>query len=338
MPEPIIPDANPVESSTAATTEPAQAPTGIAKAAAEAFKQSTSQVEQEPAVQELDTPAVTEETPPVETPATEEAAPTTEEATPAAEVLPFHDHPRWKEVTKERDNAKAKIAELEPKVKDWEPFIQEWAHHQNFIKEHSIPTDDVNLVMNFLAMRQQDPSKAREMLKPLWESLAQFDPGAIPADLQEEMKAGGLSEARAREIAQLRAKASGLTQRSQLTEQQQARRAQESMVSALTSWDTAQRRTNPDFKPKINGSKDGLYEMTAKGYAFLQQTRNPRNPQDVIKLVEQAYEEAKAFFAVPKVAVRPAVTSKNSSTSTIKQPKTIREVVAAEAGKNGLRF
>ncbi len=345
----LDPDAKPESGSSTESEGQAAEPKSIAEAAQQAFDESSSHEEPEEGI-------VPEENNTPETPEGEQTPEENEEAKPEEEVepekpeesdedpedkpkgedVPFHNHPRFKEVMKERDDARVEAA----KVKEYEPMAEAWAQHSAFIRDNEIAGEDVALMMNFLAQRQTDPVKAREMLKPLWESLAPYDPGVLPADLQEAVKTGAISADLAKEMASHRARTKGFERTQQMTVKQQQKQTQQGIVNALVGWDNTQRKSDPTFKPKTNGEADGLYELTAAKYSYLQQMRPPRNADEALALVKRALEESKQFVAKfngKKAATLKTPRSGDSSIKTRTEPKSIRDVVRQTAEGAGIR-
>jgi hypothetical protein len=330
---------------TPAASPPAQTPAGseqtpepsMADVAREAFEQS--RVRNEPAeesgVQKPDNtkpgeepPKGEEEHPAAEKPATEEEAP-----------LPFDQHPRWQQRTKEYNEAKAKITELEGQLKEVEPGLRDWQYHQKFIDQYGIPQKDVDQMMNFLALVRQDPQKARETLRPLWESLSGVDPNVLPNDLQQSIKDGEITEAHAKRLwaAECKAKSGEVTGR--FTAENIARQRENQRLSAISTWDLSKRKIDPDFKPKANGQADGLWELTAKEYTYRKVNSGNADTDDV-RLLEEAYDAAKAFVGTMRQS-KPngRVLTSNRSSGTIRtEPKSIDDVIAGVARNHGMEW
>lgn len=254
-------------------------------------------------------------------------------------ALPFHDHPRWKEVVKQRDEFKGKVADFETKLKEVEPLAKNWKIVEDYRTTNNISQQDFNEGMTFLAALKSDPKAARAMLKPVWDSLEQFDGDAIPTDLQARVTEGEISEAAAKEMAGLRAQKAVAQTTGRVSQEQSQQAVTKQLNEQVQSWQTSKTASDPAFKPKVEGKQDGLYELTAQKAAFLMHTQPPKSVADYIKHMETAYAESKTFLkqfvtAKPATPVRPS--SSSASSAKPGAPKTIREVVVAEAAKAGL--
>lgn len=263
-----------------------------------------------------------------------------EETEKAEDLPPFHEHPRWKEVVKERDEFKAKAVEHETRLKEYEPKAKNWDIVETYRQQHGINNQQFNEAMTFVAALNSDPAAARKMLQPVWDSLATYDADAIPADLQARVTEGEISEAAAKEMAAFRAEKAVKETTGKFSQTQTAQQAQQQLNKDVSAWDASKRQTDPEFKPKSDAKQpDGLYELTAQKVAYLSTTKPPTTIAEYIQNLETAYTESKAFlkrFATPKTPTPKTPSSSNASTARPGPPKTIREAVAQEAAKHGL--
>lgn len=310
------------------------------------FDKATSSQEAEAGeVQNTDTTA--------EAPTTEETEEVLDPNATADEDVPFNDHPRWKEVTKKAKDFETKATELEEQTKNWEPMVQRAQYHEAFMQQNNISTEDFQQAMSFLALKNSDPAQARAMFKSTWDSLASYDEGFLPPDVQKEIAAveqavkdTEISRAMAdkqinllKESAKNKVAQQSATKRSQMSAQQQQQVVANSIGQTLATWESSTTKKDPAFKAKTNGSKDGVYEITCAKYAYLASIKPPRSASDASTLVEQAYKEARELLAPARPAPKPALTSARSSTAQPKGgPKTVGDTVAAVARKHGYNW
>ena len=219
------------------------------------------------------------------------------ELDPKDAQLPFAKHERFRELlakSKERDA-------YETRVKELEPVVQKWEYHRKFLEQHGIADAEVQMVMNALAYSKVDPAKAREVLKPLWESLGDLDPNILPPDLQEKVKEGDITEEFARRLwkAECNNKLAAVAGTHAAKSQAQLRT--EAIASTITSWERSTVKNNPDFKPSKDPKNPGLLEVTRAFY-----TQNlaaaigggqPETPQLHQQLLDKSLADAKALFS-----------------------------------------
>jgi hypothetical protein len=255
---------------------------------------------------------------------------------------PFDKHPAWQKRTKEFNEVKQKLTELERALAAEAPQKKNWTSHQQFLKQYGIQEQEVATMMNFLALMRVNPAQARDQLKPLWEQLAQYDSTAMPKELLDAVESGDITKAMAErlwkaECAQLSGRLSG-----ELTAKQIEANKTQAHQDALSSWDMSTRKTDPEFKPKTDeAAPDGLWEITAAKFSYLRAMTPPADAGADVRLLEKAYAEAKKFIKSQRPA--PKVNGKvpNSSRSSGQrrpEPKSIDDVVAAEARKHGINW
>lgn len=225
--------------------------------------------------------------------------------------------------------------ELETKVKEWEPVVQAQNSIVEFCSQKQITPEAFREALELAAMVRENPAQARKRLLEVAGQLADFDDSVVPNDLQSRVTEGEISEAAAKEIARLRA----MTRTGQVSQQQTAeqlrRQEANSVASAVAAWDSSKRNSDPSYRPGGNG-KLGLHEVTQRNFAFLVSTQSPKSAQDVVRLLEQAYSEAKQVFSTSKPATRPSLSSTRSSTNNKSAPKTLQDVARITLAKHGI--
>lgn len=328
------------------TAQPANKEPTLREVAQEAFDKSTARIDEETDGGEASESGVREADKTEES----ETATTTEEPSSQDkadnEPPPFHEHPRWKEMVSQRDEARTKAEAADKRVKDLETPATKWQNHENFLRRFNIPEQDFFRAMDVLALSRSDPLQARELLKPIWDRLSEYDPDRLPADLQQRVDAEEITEKVAREMNELRIRANGGKVREQWNQNQQATMARQTLNDAAASWDMARRGTDPDYKPKSDANEPpGLWEVTS---AFFQRewiAKPPKTANDVVAICESAYKEAKAMFtkrlAAGNGAAKTALSSTRSSTTkrpSVDDAKTVRETVQRVALRHGINW
>lgn len=235
--------------------------------------------------------------------------------------LPFHEHPRWKEVIGEN--------------RELRPLADQQRQIQSYMAENGLTAEEVAEGFTIMsALKSRDPKLLGEAREYFAKSLSALDgllgQGTLPADLQEKVDTGLIDEETALEVAQSRATAklseSQVTERQERDSQAQvesdARALAQTMGAAVEKWETGIKASDPDY-PK----KAALVETTAR--AIVQRTgKPPRNAEEAVKLAEDALKEVNQHFkglTPTKRPIRPAPSG--SSKPTVAEPKTLLDAV-----------
>lgn len=261
-----------------------------------------------------------------------EAKPTGTEAKPegAAEAtqaeadakLPFHEHPRWKEVIAERDGYKDDAGRFREVT--------------NFMESNSLTGDEVTEGFAVMAdLKSGDParlSKAREYLSSRLTALDDALGNVLPDDLQERVDGGLVDVETAQELAKTRAadrlRTTQAAERERADAQEQTRNQvvarATANATAVDAWDKQQRQSDPDYAKKAD-----LIETTCR--AIIQQTgKVPQTPDEAVALCNEALKHVNTrlsgMLPKPKPVRGDPV---GSSAKTVSDPKTLRDAIKA---------
>ena len=208
----------------------------------------------------------------------------------ADENLPFGKHPRFKQLINERN-------EYRNMAEEYRPHAEEFQKIESFMQRNQLSNEEVAQGFQIMALMKNDPFAAREQLVRHLQVLDQVTGnGGLPNDLQQDVARGYVTEARAREIARLRANGQFQQQRSQLEQAQQQQmlqqerqaRAVEAQKTALNDWESKVASRDPDY----NSMKDWV----AKELQLLAIRERPQTPDDAVRLAKQAYDNVKQGF------------------------------------------
>ena len=233
------------------------------------------------------------------------------------ESLPFHKHPRFQELIKERNEFKTKVEQYEPAIKRDQALSE-------FCQKNSITNDEFVSAMEIAALLHNDPKKALESLRGYVETLELTLGNKLPADLQKEVDDGALSEERAKELANLRVKSQGLEYTGRKSEQQVAQERQHSIMNAVNSWDASKRTSDPAYEKK--------YPLIEKAFVALCAQTPPRTPAEAVQIAEKAYAEVNTALGtlVPKPPARKVLRSNGATaknTIEVKPGTSLREAL-----------
>lgn len=224
------------------------------------------------------------------------------------------------------------VTDLTKKIGDLEPQAQQFQKIVNFVQDAGLSADEMNRTFDVAKAIKQDPLRAYEMLKPVFEQLQQLVGEVIPADLQQAVNLGQITEAHARELARSRSAATLREQQLQRFEQRNTVERQHNAVksqwdaaaNATTAWENSKAKSDPEWKLK-QPRVIQLIELNL----LKQRQANPNyvpSVEDAVSIANQALEtvnnEFKALRPKPK-AVNP-ITDVASTRSEAK-PKTALE-------------
>jgi hypothetical protein len=212
---------------------------------------------------------------------------------PEDKDLPFHKHARFQEVIRQKAEA---VQEVE-KIK---PLAQQATALNDFMRQNNISQQEFQSALQYLQALRSDPVAAFKMLEPTYKHLAQFAGEVIPDDLQAQVAAGTLPLDAARELTRARAQQQYQTVRQQWQQQGGQQATQSIVQQSIGLWQTTKMQADPDLKPGSDLYK--LVDNNLKAMPVFQ------TAEQAMAGCEQAYKDAKAFFA--KYALRQAAQRK----------------------------
>lgn len=243
--------------------------------------------------------------------------------------LPFHNHPRWKEVIGQNKSLTEKVATLEPAA-------QQFGKITEFMETNRLNHDEVGEGFIIMAMIKNGDPRGLVKLDDYRNKLAEFLGEKIPTDIQAQIDSGAITEAAGKELSKARAgKANTDAELARKTEADTQRTNTEKAAtlarecqSAATAWQVEIQKTDPDFAKKESA-------IARYSRALMQERGFPKTPADAVKIVKDAYAEVNKDFAsvLPAKTGVKRVESAPSSHGATPQPKTLREAIAQAAVK-----
>ena len=239
--------------------------------------------------------------------------------------VPFHKHPRFQQLLKQRDSLKVDA--------------DRYRNVDNFLRQHGVPAEEASQALKWAAMRRADPVALWKEIRPWVQDLLVEAGEVLPQDLKGRVESGELTVEAANELAKERAKSAGL-ERSRKTEQERAEEQRThdhitSLRNAANTWEAERSAKDPNFeakRPKI--MKELAWIHTTEGKAD--------TPEKVREQLDRAYKAVGSIAINRKQSAAPAVGAaqrkpavNNGSASKPSQPddptgvlKHIRAVVA----------
>lgn len=286
----------------------------------------------------------TEEAPQAEEAKPEEKAEETEAKAEEPEAddskLPFHTHPRFKQLTTQRREFKERAEKAEQQLADLEPVKADAGHYQSivtYMRDQNLTSPEVNEGFQIMAALKNDPLKALELLRPHYHNLQLFAGEILPDDLAAKAENGDVEEALARETARLRHAAEFERQKREQMEQDQRQHHQHhlqqqattGMMQAVAQWEAGIKSSDPDF-----AKKQELVNAYIRAEAIAVQ---PRSPQEAVAIAQRAYEKANQTLAATRPAPTPARPTPSSASITGARPEPRTALEAAKLGLYGGR-
>ena len=214
-------------------------------------------------------------------------------AEPEAELPPFHEHPRWKEL-------QAKMADTTRELESLKPLAERQQQVTDYCARFNISEEQMQDALRMAALLNNDPLEAQKALQPIWEALSRYSGERLPDDLAQKVKDGLVDEATAKEMATLRGRLAATEKRRELDQRSSAEQLVQAKVRAVNQWEANKMATDPDFKQKA--------ELVADRYVALVRAKQPGSPEAAVALAEQALADVNArlgVFIPKKPAGRP---------------------------------
>lgn len=218
----------------------------------------------------------------------------------------------------------AEIASLKTRTAEYDKVL-------DYIKQTKLTPEDLDNGIGIMSLiKQGRPHEAYERLVPIVSQLQRIIGLDLPADLQEQVRAGYLTEQHARELASSRSRAhfSDLREKesreAQTVEAQQATRHRmvQDAATAAENWERQKQAKDPDWSKKSGRVQDLVkLEVFEKGY--------PTSGAAVVEMLERVHkrvtDEIRSFQPKPN-GVRPPPNGQASARS-VAEPKTMLEAI-----------
>lgn len=224
----------------------------------------------------------------------------TDDSDKAAEKLPFHNHPRWKEMLTEREA-------LKPRAEQYDKIV-------SFMTTNSLSPNEMADGMRVMALMKHNPTAAYEQLQTYIKKLAPYTGEELSPEMRAKVDDGFVDPETAKELSRLKAEKEFLNQRSEEIYQQQVAQQQASsqraMYDAVTGWEATEKARDPDWSAK--------YEMVQDRVRSLMATTKPASPEEAVQLARRALSDVNDRLrplAGRTTNIRPPVSSMSSATS-----------------------
>lgn len=229
------------------------------------------------------------------------------EKTDADQKLPFHNHPRWKEVVAERDAYRTDAGE--------------YRKITTFMSQNGLTNEEVVEGFQIMALMKTNPAEAHKRISEYKAQLDAFVGEVLPQDLHQKVEDGFVDKDTAKQLAALQAEKQLAQQRHQYAMEQQAQQARAGIHGAVVNWEQQMKVKDPDWSAKQELVTDQVKLMLA--------AEQPSTPEEALALVERAHSiirERLSRFAPQRRPVS-QVSSATSSANAAPAPKSLLEAV-----------
>lgn len=233
------------------------------------------------------------------------------------EQLPFHKHPRFQQIVREKNSYKEDATQFRA-ISD-------------YMAENRLSADEVDQGFVIMSALRNDPVKALEMIAPIVQDLLQKTGTTLSPEVSQMVDEGEMSETAAKELSRYKAQVALQENRNQEALQQQAamkeRQTEQSIVSSVEQWEQQIATRDPDYAAKKSIVFDKI--------RLSQLERPAQSPQEALAYAEAAYRSATETLkaAMPKRMAIQTPSSSQSVSSARAAPQSLADVVRMAAGQ-----
>jgi hypothetical protein len=263
-----------------------------------------------------------------------------EEVVPDKTPAEKQEDERIEKLVNERFDKHPRFQELNSKVQELTPLAENAKLDAQFCQQYNIVPEQKKTAMELCAMVNANPEQALAALEKLVENIKLSTGKLLPKDLTEEVEAGTMSKERASELHMARMKLAAKEQQATQTQDSFVRQHDQQIRSAISAAGDMIAKTNPDFRPKQPGQKDGVYELTVDKMKLLAMEKYPTNTTEASKLLQDAYNYAKSIFVLPQpprarrvLRSTDTISSRNNGDETPKNGETMAQYISRTTGK-----
>lgn len=200
--------------------------------------------------------------------------------------VPFHAHPRFKQLIGERN-----------------AFRDDATRYRNvetFIEQQGLTPNEAADALTLVGLAKLDPTEAFKAIAPWFKKVAIAAGEILPDDLQQRVQKGEVTADVAKELSRARAASANTAARQQF-EQQRGQRQQQTqsaraLTSAAASWEQDRALKDPNFAAKLPLIRKKLEFLHATG----QRPNTPEGVNEQLKMVYRAVNDELGVQAAAK--------------------------------------
>ena len=237
------------------------------------------------------------------------------------EPPPFHEHPRWKQLVAERDDLKAQI---EKSGEDTQAIDR----LETYLGDQSLSVDEFNKLLVIGGLMKNDPAKALEALTPYVVALQEITGSVLPADIQQAVTEGRVTEDYGRQLSKARADANIARNQTQVATESVQVEQRTNQVNLLgdeaSVWEREWQASDPDYSKKADLVREKVELAILRGEVV----QTGEQVRALCQKAKQDVETELRAFVPTKKAVNP--NTPNSTTGGVQnasEPKSLLEAM-----------
>lgn len=256
--------------------------------------------------------------------------------------VPFHTHPRFRQLLKERNTFQGKLLEKDAEISKLKEVnapqqesLERFTAFSDAVKSAGLAPQEINAGFAIMAEMKRDPAKALEMITPYINDLLEFTGRKLDQDLQKQVDDGLATQDIASQLQRERRRSAWLETQQQGQQQASASERQQretdalvqTVTSSVSAWEERQ-KTDPDYQKK--------QPLVIREIGWLmQQEGYPKSAEAAVAMADKAKAtvEANLKSLIPQRQSVRTVTGGASAATAAARPKTLLE--AARLGASG---
>ena len=207
----------------------------------------------------------------------------------------------WKAKTRKRfEQLQTRLRDSNERLEKAEADAGLYKQFTGFLDTNGITQEEANQLFDIGAMMKNDPFRALEALRPHYENLLKMTGNVLPADLQQQVDQGYISQQHAVELSQARARqTTGQVVRQNQQQRQQTQNVQrqqemvQQMQNALGAWERGWSASDPDYEVKKDRVSERIELMMVRAQ---RDGKLPQTEQEAVALAEDARKAVDAEF------------------------------------------
>lgn len=234
---------------------------------------------------------------------------------------------RFGTLTSQRNEARDSLKSAQPKATAYDELA-------TYCKTSGLTPDDFTFGLEVMRLVRTDPAKAWDALQPVIKDLQAHVGEILPTDLQKEVDAGTISEARAKELAlarrerqRLTANDEGRVERDRVEGERRAYATRtEKVKGAIEGWENQWKGNDPDYAKKA----ERVWERMV---VLMQGHEHEMTPELAVKIGNQAKKDVEDWLSglMPRREEKRPLNPSGTTVNTNKRPAN-----ALEAARMGL--
>jgi hypothetical protein len=238
---------------------------------------------------------------------------------------PFHDHPRWKQVTGENKDLKAK---LEATTEATEAI----GRIETYLTDQNLSSDEFNTILAIGGLIKNDPATALQHVTQIRDQILAATGNVLTPEIQSQVDAGYMTEENGLQLAraQAEARAANFRQQTQQTrhDEQTDANARTTVVNNISAeaqaWEKEWAASDPDYSAKFPRVRDRI-ELAVHKREF---PTDPAQSRATLEKIKTEVEAEMRALLPRKRTVTPSPESGGSGeNSSASAPKTMFDVV-----------